>query len=70
MQNRRNSGQTQVEMPHLLGVIELAERLGCPKSWVYANRDVLPPAHRLGRGLRWSERDLAQWLDTRREGAE
>lgn len=51
----------------VIGVDELAEYLAVPSSWVYDNHYKLGlPAIRLGRHLRFRERDVDSWLETRK----
>jgi len=57
---------------HLIPAREVAERLGLSvdtvRRWSRSGR--LPEGFRLSTGvLRWSETELAEWLDRRRESA-
>ena len=55
--------------PRLLTIQQVADRLtvsvGCLRAWRI--RGDGPPAIRLGSALRWDERDVDAWLDSRRE---
>ena len=55
----------------LMGVDDLAEFLGIPKHSIYAWRKTNggPPAHRIGKHLRWRREDVEEWLESRRDGA-
>ncbi len=54
----------------LLTVTEVAIRLGVDRRWVYRRADALPFTRRLSRGtLRFSERGLERWQETRKGGA-
>lgn len=55
----------------LLNAEEAATQLGVPKTWLLeqARRDAVPH-RRLGRYVRFSERDLAKILDRARRGPE
>ena len=54
----------------LLTVGEVAVRLGVDRRWVYRKADALPFTRRLSRGtLRFSERGLERWKQTRKGGA-
>lgn len=53
----------------LLTIQQVADRLtvsvGCLRAWRIRGEG--PPAIRLGSALRWDERDVDAWLDSRRE---
>ena len=55
--------------PRLLTIKQVAERLtvsvGCLRAWRI--RGDGPPAIRIGSALRWDEREVDAWLDSRRE---
>ena len=52
---------------HLLTASEAAERLGVNKRWIYRKADSLPFTRKLSGGtLRFSERGLERWKETRR----
>jgi excisionase family DNA binding protein len=55
----------------LLNAEQVAEQLGVPKTWILeqARRDAVPH-RRLGRYIRFSERDLAEILERSRRGPE
>jgi excisionase family DNA binding protein len=53
----------------LLTIEDVAARLavsvGCVRAWRIKGEG--PPAIRVGNSLRWAEKDLEAWLDSRRE---
>lgn len=53
----------------LLTIEDVAARLavsvGCVRAWRMKGEG--PPAIRVGSSLRWAERDLEAWLESRRE---
>jgi excisionase family DNA binding protein len=53
----------------LLTIEDVAARLavsvGCVRAWRLKGEG--PPAIRVGNSLRWAEKDLEAWLDSRRE---
>ncbi|WP_239382120.1 AlpA family transcriptional regulator [Frankia sp. CIT1] len=56
-------------MDRLWTVGDLARFLGVPVNTIYKWRSVGggPPAYRVGKYLRFAERDVRQWLVTQRE---
>jgi excisionase family DNA binding protein len=50
----------------LLTVAEVAERLQVSPRWVYNHADKLPGFVKVGRQLRFSEKRLQQYIDSRR----
>jgi excisionase family DNA binding protein len=51
----------------LLDVLELADYLRVPQSWVYDNHQQLElPALRVGRHLRFRASDIEKWLESRK----
>ena len=63
---------TQVPLPRLLTVRELADLLQVPPKTIYTWRykGVGPPAIPLGRYLRFRADDVAAWLQSRAEAAD
>ncbi len=60
---------TQRNGDRLLTADEAAVRLGVSRRWVYRKAGALPFTRRLARGtLRFSERGLERWKETRRGG--
>lgn len=57
------------ELPPLIDVKGLAERLNVSVKTIYSMRDRkdAPPAIRVGRNLRWDPADVNDWLETKRE---
>ena len=55
--------------PRLLTIKQVADRLtisvGCLRAWRIRGEG--PPAIRVGSALRWDEREVDAWLNTRRE---
>lgn len=68
---KRSMGQSYStdSPPRLLTIKQVAERLtvsvGCLRAWRI--RGDGPPAIRIGSALRWDEREVDAWLDSRRE---
>ena len=57
----------EAALDRLLTAEEAAERLGVSKRWVYTHADSLPFTRRLSGGtLRFSERGLQRWQESRR----
>ena len=51
----------------LLDVLELAEYLRVPQSWIYDNHQQLElPALKVGRHLRFRASDIEAWLESRK----
>ena len=59
------------EIPTLLSTEQVAEKLGVPKTTLYATRYRRTPpgslAIRVGRALKWVPGDLEAWLESLRE---
>lgn len=49
----------------LLGVADVAVKVGKSRSWVEKHVDELPPRRRVGGEGLWSERELEAWIRTR-----
>lgn len=56
--------QRAQEPDRLLSVDEVAERLGVHRSWIYRRKN-LPFAKKVGGSLRFSERGLTRWMESR-----
>lgn len=51
----------------LLDVLELADYLRVPQSWIYDNHQQLElPAMKIGRHLRFRTSDIEAWLESRK----
>ncbi|MFD7235488.1 helix-turn-helix domain-containing protein [Streptomyces syringium] len=51
-------------MSKLMTVVEVAEYLGVPKSWVYSNwKGEAIPFKKVGKSLRCRPNDLEKWFD-------
>jgi len=62
----RNGGPSEPEEDRMLRVEEAAEILDVEPRWLYDRSDDLPFARKLApRTLRFSERGLYRWLETR-----
>lgn len=67
--SRGRSGAGVIEVPRLLNQEELAALLSVDQGTIanWRRRDVLPPAVRIGRCVRWPLSDVLAWIDDHRE---
>lgn len=70
METHRATDFERAETRPMLSPLALAGLLGVPVQTVYAwrSRGGGPPAHRVGRHLRYSLSDVEAWLAERRDG--
>ena len=66
---RQGNAEPAAGEDRLLTADQVAARLGVARRWVYRKAGALPFTRRLSRGtLRFSERGLERWKETRRGG--
>ena len=58
-----DDGYATVGIRRLLTAAEVAERLRVPVSWVRKHGGEIPGMVRLGKYVRWNERELQRFID-------
>ena len=59
-----------IDTEHLIGVPELAARLGVPRSWVYSQTAAgILPAVRIGKYVKFRPTEIDRWIEQRRTGS-